>query len=105
MTFTVDNKTFAIGVLSLTAAILLVAVVNKPQPANAAEVVRGRDYTAVTARVAQGDDGLYVLDGKTGLMAVFVYNAGTRKIEAKDVKPVMNAFRQGGGAAPPARRP
>ena len=104
MTVTVDNKTFAIGVLALSAVVLLVAVVNKPQQAAASEVVKGRDYTAVTARVAQGDDGLYVLDGKTGLMAVFIYNPGQRRIEVKDVKPVMNAFRAAGAAPPPRGR-
>ena len=98
MTVTVDNKTFAIGILSLTAAILLVAVVNKPQPVQASEVVKGRDYTCVTARVAQGDDGLYVVDGKTGLMAVFVYNPGRRLLEPKAVRPVAEAFRMGAAA-------
>ena len=108
MTVTVDNKTFAIGVLTVTAAILMVAVVNKPREAQAAEVVRGRDYSCVTARLAQGDDGLYVVDGKTGLMAVFVYNPGRRLIEPKAVKPVADAFAGGaggpgdGGARPPA---
>ena len=97
MTVTVDNKTFAIGILSITAAILLVAVINKPQPAQAAEAVKGRDYTCVTARVAQGDDGLYVVDGKTGLMAVFIYNPGRRQLEPKVVRPVADAFRVGGG--------
>jgi hypothetical protein len=105
MTITVDNKTFAIGVLTVTAAILMVAVVNKPQQAEAAEVVKGRDYTCVTARIAQGDDGLYVVDGKTGLMAVFVYNPGRRQIEPKAVKPVADAFAMGGGGAGPGPGP
>lgn len=99
MTVTVDNKTFAIGILSVTAAVLMVAVVNKPRQAEAAEVVKGRDYTCVTARLAQGDDGLYVVDGKTGMMAVFVYNPGRRLIEPKAVRPVADAF-AGGGAGP-----
>jgi hypothetical protein len=105
MTVTVDNKTFAIGILSLTAAVLLVAVANKPQPAQAAEVVKGRDYTCVTARIAQGDDGLYVVDGKTGLMAVFVYNPGRRQIEPKAVRPVADAFRMGGGGGDKPEKP
>jgi hypothetical protein len=104
MNINVDNKTFAIGILSLSAVVLLVAVINKPQPAAAAETVRGRDYTAVTARVGQGDDGLYVLDGKTGLMAVFVYNPGRRQIDLKDVRAVTAAFQGGGAAPPPPRR-
>jgi hypothetical protein len=100
MTLTVDNKTFAIGILSLMAVILLVAVINKPQQVQAAEVVKGRDYTCVTARVAQGDDGLYVVDGKTGLMAVFIYNPGRRQLEPKAILPVADAFRGGAGAGP-----
>jgi hypothetical protein len=100
MTVNVDNKTFAIGILSLMAVILLVAVINKPQQAQASEVVKGRDYTCVTARVAQGDDGLYVVDGKTGLMAVFIYNPGRKQLEPKAIRPVAEAFRMGGPVAP-----
>ena len=105
MTVTVDNKTFAIGILSLMAVILLVAVINKPQPVQASEVVKGRDYTCVTARVAQGDDGLYVVDGKTGLMAVFIYNPGRKQLEPKAVRPVAEAFRMGPGGADKPDRP
>jgi hypothetical protein len=101
MTVTLDNKTFAIGVLTVTAAILMVAVVYKPQQAQAAEVVKGRDYTCVTARIAQGDDALYVVDGKTGLMAVFVYNPARKQIEPRAVKPVADAFALGGGGPAP----
>ena len=97
MTVTVDNKTFAIGVLTVTAAILMVAVVNKPREVQAAEVVRGRDYSCVTARLAQGDDGLYVVDGKTGMMAVFVYDPGRKQIVPKAIKPVTDAFAGGPG--------
>jgi hypothetical protein len=96
MTVTVDNKTFAIGILSLMAAVLLVAVINKPQQVQASEVVKGRDYICVTARTAQGDDALYVTDGKTGIMAAFIYNPGRRQIEPKAIRPVADAFRKGG---------
>jgi hypothetical protein len=66
-------------------------------------VVKGRDYTCVTARVAQGDDGLYVVDGKTGLMAVFIYNPGRKMLEPKAIRPVAEAFRMGAGPDKPEK--
>ena len=98
MTINVDNKTFAIGILSLTAAAMLLVNLNAPRQAEAAQVVKGRDYQVLTARTAQGDDGLYVVENRTGNMAVFMYDVKGRRIEPRAVKTVMEAF--SGGAAP-----
>ncbi len=46
-----DKKTFTIGILSLCAVFLTAANLLQPQQADAAFVVKDRDYTAVTARV------------------------------------------------------
>lgn len=98
MTIHVDKKTFAIGLLSLTAIALLFGNLGAPQPAEAAQIVKGRDYQMITARTQQGDDGLYVVENRTGLMAVFLYNLKGQRVEPIVVKPIMDAFT--GGAAP-----
>lgn len=98
MKIDIDNKTFAIGILSLTASAMLLVNLNAPRQAEAAEVVKGRDYQLLTARTSQGDDGLYVVENRTGNMAVFMYDVKAGRIEPRARKTVMEAF--SGGAAP-----
>jgi hypothetical protein len=71
-----NKKTFTIGVLSITATILLVANIIAPRQAAADFAVKGRVYTAVTAHTAAGGDALYVTDNFTGNMGVFVFLPG-----------------------------
>ena len=87
-----DKKTFTIGVLSLTAVILFCANLLVPPKAHANEVVKDRNYQVITARVTANDEALYVLDNRSGQMAVFVYNPSARQLQVRSVKPVMDAF-------------
>jgi hypothetical protein len=100
MNITIDNKTFLIGVLSVTATILFVANMGPTQTAKGELAIQGREYQAVTARVAQGGEGLYLVDNRTGLMAVFTYDTASRTIKNRLVRPITEAF---GGAAAPNR--
>jgi hypothetical protein len=95
-----DKKTFAIGILSLSAVALLVANLIHVPPAKAAMAIKDRDYQAVTARVNRGGEALYLTDNRTGLMAVFVYDPSKRAVLPLTVEPVSKAF--AGGAAVPA---
>lgn len=89
-----DKKTFAIGILSLTAVILFVANLLVQQPRAAAEmVIKDRDYQAVTANWQANDDALYILDNHSGMMAAFIYDPNLRSMVPRAVKPVMEAFR------------
>lgn len=91
-----DKKTFAIGVLSVTAVMLFVANLFVAQPrAMAEQVIKDRDYQALTARWQANDDALYILDNRTGMMAAFVYDPNQRAMVARARAPVMDAF--GGG--------
>lgn len=93
-----DKKTYAIGILSVTALILFIANLAGPgQPAVAATAVKDRDYQAVTAKTGRGGDALYLTDNRTGMMAVFQFNVARRRLEPVDVKAVGQAF--GGGNA------
>jgi len=87
-----DKKTFTIGILSLTAVILFCANLLVPPRAQANEVVKDRNYQVLTARQQPNDEALYLLDNRSGQMAIFVYNPGARKLQVRAVKPVMDAF-------------
>jgi hypothetical protein len=86
-----DNKTFGIGILFLTAVILLVANWMVPNQVVADTVVH-RDYSVVTARVQQGGDALYIVDNRTGQMAVFTYDPQRRNVQPRAVRAVTDAF-------------
>jgi len=89
----VDKKSFALGVLSLSAVMLLAAHLLMPEPATASGVaIKERDYTAVTGRTTKGGEALYLTDNRTGLMGVFVYDSGKGAITPVAVKAVSDAF-------------
>ena len=66
----VDKKTFWIGILCLTAAMLLVANLMNPAPASADLVIKDLDYQLATAGNSAGGDSLFVTDNRTGMVAV-----------------------------------
>jgi len=81
-----------IGILSLTALLLIVAHCFVPTPASAQVAIKERDYQVVTARIATGGDGLYILDNRTGQVAVFTYDPASRGVRARTVRNVADAF-------------
>ena len=87
-----DRKTISIAILTLTAALLLAAHWFTPQAARAEMVIKDRDYQVVTARVQSGGDGLYILDNRTGQLAVFTYDPASRAVRARTVRPMTDAF-------------
>jgi hypothetical protein len=88
-----DKKTFGIGMLSITAALLLIACLLPSKPANADFAVKDRDYQLITAK-GQNGDTVYVVDNRTGLMAVFAFDNRARVMRPKQVRAVMDAFLQ-----------
>jgi hypothetical protein len=88
------RQNIAIVVLSLTAAVLLAAHV-LVQPAEAQVVIKDREYQLVTAKIQTGGDGLYILDIRTGQLAVFTYDPASRGVRARTVRNVADAFTVG----------
>jgi hypothetical protein len=88
-----DKKIFGIGVLSITAVLLLVACLMPVKTADAAFAVKDRDYQLIIAQ-GQGSDSIYVVDNRTGLMAVFTYDNRGRVLRPRQVRPVADAFMQ-----------
>lgn len=94
-----DKKSFTIGMLSLTAVLLFIAILIMPPRASANFAIKDRDYQAVTAAIGANDEALYILDNRSGLMACFSYNPNQKTLQLQDLKPVMNAFAAAANAA------
>ena len=91
-----DRKTYTIGILSITAVILFIAqfLPIRPNAAMAADSVRDRDYSMVTSRASAGGENLYVVENRTGMMAVFSWDSGARALVLRAIRPVGDAFQQ-----------
>jgi hypothetical protein len=89
-----DRKTFSIGILSITAVVLLIAQFIPVRPAAASGVaVNDRDYKVATCRVTTGGDGLYLVN-RRGQMAFFMWDTGSRTLRLRASRPVTDAFAQ-----------
>ena len=88
-----NRKHLAICALTISAMTLMFANFFYSPPARADESVNSRDYQMVTARVQNGGDGIYVVDNREGNIAVFIYDAQTRALRARAVRPVADVFR------------
>jgi len=94
-----DKQTFTIGLLSLTAVLLFIAMLIMPPRASANFAVKDRNYQAVTATLTANDEALYILDNRSGLMACFSYNPNQKALQLRDLKPITNAFAAAANAA------
>jgi hypothetical protein len=86
-----DKKTYAIGILFLTAVILLVANSFTVRQAQAYSI-KDRDYQLVTTPATEGGDSLYVTDNRSGMIAIFGWDSAARKIVLRDRKNVADMF-------------
>jgi hypothetical protein len=86
-----DKKTYAIGILFVTALILLVANSITVRPAQAYSI-KDRDYQLVTTTATEGGDSLYVTDSRTGNVAIFGWDPSARKIVLRDRKNIADMF-------------
>lgn len=80
----VDNRSLAIGVLSITACVLLVGyvlVTLLPVPSYAiGQNDRAGDYIVATQQLTNTTEGLVVIDSATQRMIVYGYNFTTRQL-------------------------
>ena len=87
-----DKKNIAIVILAAKATVLIALHMLLPDSAEAATVMKDRDYQLVTSRVQGGGEALYVTDNRTGLVAVFTYDSNARSVVAKAVRPMGELF-------------
>ena len=90
-----DRKTYAIGVLTVTGVILFIAQFLPVQRAEATFSMSSREYNVVTAKVQQGGEGLYIVDNRSGLVAIYTWDPTARTGKLRAIRPLIDAL---GGA-------
>ncbi|MGB2988064.1 MAG: hypothetical protein WBE26_19520 [Phycisphaerae bacterium] len=81
-----DSRNFAIGILSTTAAILLVGLLiinTRPEPVWAdGMTVTGGDYVLTVGGVSTADEEyLYVIDAPAGKLISYRFDTGRKQVE------------------------
>lgn len=104
-----DQKNFAIGVLSTTAAIMLTGLVlvsSRPEPALAAGMTAtGGDYIMSVATTPQTDEEyVYVVDVPAQKMIVYRFDSNKGAVDLIQTIDLAQ-FRQGSGQPPPGQPP
>jgi hypothetical protein len=90
-----DKKTFVIGMLTITALLLFLAqFMPLAQTAVANDSVRDRDWQIVTTPGSQGSDAIYIANSRSGLVAVYTWDANDRTIKLRAVRPIASAILQ-----------
>jgi hypothetical protein len=89
-----DRKTFAIGVLTVTAVLLFIAQFMPVRPAFAGDSVGDRDYQLTAARSVKGGEALYVFQRRSGMAAVFSWDASDRRVKLRAVRSINDAILQ-----------
>jgi hypothetical protein len=86
-----NSNSFKIGILSVTATLLMVGLYFSPRPADALMTIKDRDFSMVTAR-SQQSDSLYVLDNRSGKVAVYSYDSSTRTVRPRVAGDMADIF-------------
>jgi len=88
-----DKKTFAIGVLSLSAIVLIVANILAPRTASATyETTHDNDYSICTSTAPGGGDAIWITEKRSGGIAVFVYNPAQKTLQPMDSQLIQTVF-------------
>ena len=81
----IDGRTFAIGVLSITACILFVGlllITMTPKPAYAiGESDRGGDYKMVTQQLTNSQEGVIIIDAASRQMMMYAFNGSNKQLQ------------------------
>ena len=81
-----------IRILSITAVLLLAALIFLPRPASGETAMKEGDFLIATHPVAGGGDAVYIAERTTGLIVAFTYDPQTKKLAPKAIRPVADAF-------------
>ena len=81
----IDSKTFAIGVLSVTACILFVGLIMVTmQPTSAygiGQTDRGGDYIMLTQQLTNSQEGCIIIDAASRQMTLYALNGSNRQLQ------------------------
>jgi len=91
-----DRKNILIASLSTSALVLiallvLIQVFTSPQPAMAIGQEKGGDYAVTLARMANGEEALWVLDARSRNVGIYQYDTQTRRVELRRTFPLAQA--------------
>jgi hypothetical protein len=89
-----NSKNLSIAVLSITAVVLFVAQFIPVQPAMAAQTtIKDRQYALVTTTSQRGGDIIYLVDNRSGQLAVFAWDANNKAFVPKRLHSMSDVFR------------
>jgi hypothetical protein len=71
-----QNNTAIVALICSAVALLAAVLFVQPSTSYAEESIKDRDFQMVTARVTGGSDALYIVENRTGMMAIFLYEPG-----------------------------
>ena len=100
-----DRKNITIGSLITAAVLLAVAHISLEQKAQA-ETVVVNDFQAVTARSNTGGDSLFILNNRTGMVALFRPDTSSKglQLQVKDIRPMSELLAGTPAPATPRNR-
>jgi len=80
---TIDGKTFAIGVLSITACMLFVGLLLVTmQPAyGIGQIDRGGDYIMLTQQLTNSQEGVIIIDAASRQMSLYALNGSNKQLQ------------------------
>jgi hypothetical protein len=106
-TRTVDNQTFAIGVLSVTACMLFVGIILLMQRPAAATSMNDRagDYMMATQQYTTSAEAIVVIDAAAKQMNVYEYDYGARSLELLSRVPLDQMPKPGDRDKTPDQKP
>ena len=100
-----DVRVFAIGVLSVTACILFVALLLiTTQPAQAiGQLDRGGDYIMLTQQLTSSQEGCLVIDAASRQMTLYALNNSNKQLQV--IQPNIDLKQLPGSLPPPGAQP
>ncbi len=102
---TVDGRTFAIGVLAVTACVLFVGfMLTAMQPAQATgQIDRGGDYKMLTQQISRSREALIVVDSAAKRAVIYDFDYGNKQLQIAATIPLDELPKgRDTGSTPPA---
>lgn len=106
-TVSLDRKSFAIGVLAITACILLVGfvmVLNTPPAYASGQLDRGGDYVMLTEQISTSTEGVVIVDGGSNRMVLYQFDYNQKKLVLVDGFELDKLRKDAGDSAPAPKK-
>jgi len=91
--------------MSVVLVVVIVLTASGHGPLLAQSVDRSNGFVIATGRSDQDEDAMYLIDERSGQMAVFLYNRSARDVRLTDVRDLREDFNIEVQASGPGNRP